>query len=135
MGTITSGLLRCGSSNYYAGAWQVPYHVLDSNKSSMQIPTMVVTEQLSWNSAVCATSDGCGQQPAANTWSTDSSGGFVDTIANCSTLCVAGKSCTEAWQQTFQVWYLPVGIVNGSSTGSENCVTTNCSAYPALTTH
>jgi len=135
VGNAVADTVQCGSTNYYARRLQVPYTVLDSNKSPISIAGMTVKEQLSWTSSVCATSNDCGQEPSAGTWTTDGGGGFTDTIYNCSPTCENSGSCTEDWQQTFTVNTHSVGIVNGSTVGTLNCIATDCSNTPQGATH
>jgi len=135
VGSAVADTVRCGTTNYSARRLQVPYTVLDSNKSPIAVAGMTVEEQLSWTSSVCATSNDCGQEPSAGTWTTDGSGGFTDTIYNCSATCENNGSCTEDWQQTFTVNTHSVGIVNGSAVGTLNCVATDCSSTPQGVTH
>ena len=58
--TPTSAL--CGTSNHHAGVLQVWYDVLNSSKSPIKVAGMSVSEQLSWTSSVCSTSNACCQQ-------------------------------------------------------------------------
>ncbi len=127
---------RCGTSNFYARRLRVKYRVLDSSRSPINLAAMTVSEQLSWTSSSCTTSDQCGQKPSPGSWTTDSSGIMTsyDEIYNCSSTCIAGGNCTEAWQQTFKVNGSPVGIVNQTITGTVNCISTNCTSTPSGTT-
>ena len=129
--------IQCGSSNFYARRLRITYRVLDAARTPIQIPGMAVQEALSWTSSTCATSDGCGQKPTASTWTTDSTGTITapDSIYNCSSTCIQGGNCSEDWQQSFSVNSLPVGIINGSTTGMLNCIATSCSTIPQGTTH
>ena len=129
--------VQCGTSNFFARRLRVWYQVLDSSPAKAPIlkAGMAPSEQLTWTSGVCSTSDGCGQKPTAATWSTDANGGFIDTIYNCSSTCVGGGSCDENWQQTFKVNGASVGIKNGSLTGTLNCIATNCTYTPQGTLH
>jgi len=135
-GTPATGPFTC-SGGFNTRYLQTYYQVLDSSKAPIQSSGMSVQEQLSWTSSTCATSDGCGQKPTASTWTTDSTGTITqpDTILNCSSTCTHGGSCSEDWQQTFSVNGYPVGIVNGSTTGSVNCIATSCTSTPQGTTH
>jgi hypothetical protein len=132
-----TGSIRCGSSTFYARYLQVYYQVLDLSKSPIQQQDMTVAEHLSWTSSTCSTSNGCGQEPSPATWTTDNTGTITqpDTVYNCSSTCIGGGSCTENWQQTFTVGGKSVGIVNGSVTGTLNCVSTGCTYTPQATTH
>jgi hypothetical protein len=105
-------------------ALTIYYQVLTSSKAA--VPGATVTEQLSWTSSACATSNTCEQKPSPATWTADSNAAFADTIYNCSPTCVGGGECTEAWQQTFTVEGLPAGIISGNTTGVENCVSVDC---------
>ena len=135
VGNALADTVQCGTTNYFARRLTVPYTVLDSNKAAIARAGMSVQEHLSWTSSACATSNGCGQQPSAATWTTNSSGGFTDTIYNCSATCENSGSCSEDWQQTFTVNGGSVGIVNGSTVGTVNCVATDCSSTPQGTIH
>jgi hypothetical protein len=129
--------ITCSGSNFSAGRLRVWYQVLDATKSAIPIAGMRVSEQLSWSSSVCSTSDSCGQKPSPATWTTDATGTITlpDTIFNCSPTCTQGGSCAENWQQTFEVDGEGVGIVNSSTVGTLNCITTSCSTGPQGTTH
>lgn len=135
--STSTGSTQCGSSSFYARYLKVTYQVLDTTRSPIPISGMTVQESLSWTSSTCTTSDGCGQKPTAGTWTTDSTGTITqpDSIYNCSSTCVQGGSCSEDWQQTFSVDGQSVGIVNGSTTGTVNCIATSCSTSPQGTTH
>ncbi len=137
LSSSTGDTVRCGTSQFFARRLQVRYQVRDSSQTKSPIlkAGMTASEELSWSSGICSTSDGCGQKPSAGSWSTDANGMFTDSIYNCSSTCVAGGSCTENWQQKFKVNSSAVGIVNGGVTGSLNCIATNCTATPQGTTH
>jgi hypothetical protein len=74
--------ITCSGSNFSAGRLRVWYQVLDATKSAIPIAGMQVSEQLSWSSSVCSTSDSCGQKPSPATWTTDATGTITlpDTI-------------------------------------------------------
>jgi Bacterial Ig-like domain (group 2) len=133
----STGSSLCSGSSFSARYLKTTYQVLDSSKSAINMSGMSVAEQLSWTSGICTTSNGCGQKPTAYTWTTDSTGTITipDTIQNCSSTCTHGGSCAEDWQQTFSVNGASVGIVNGSATGTLNCITTSCSSSPQGITH
>jgi hypothetical protein len=135
VGTATTGSIQCGSTNFFARYLKIPYQVLDTTESPILRSGMKAAEQLSWTSSTCTTSNGCGQKPTAASWSTDSTGSFPDTIYNCSATCTQGGSCNEDWQQTFTVNAKSVGIINGSTQGTLNCITTSCSSSPQGVTH
>ena len=123
------------TSTYSAPELLVTYQVEDSSKSPITVAGVSVSEQLSWSSGACSTSDSCNSKPTPATWSTDSDGTFTDYIFNCSPTCIDGGSCTEAWQQTFSSDGSPLGIVNGSVVGTLNCVSTSCRTTPQGATH
>ena len=132
-GSATDSVTCPGPSGFSARRLSVQYQVLDSSQSPINRAGMTVSEQLSWVSDQCITSDQCGQRPTASGWTTGTNGIITepDQIYNCSATCTGGGQCTEAWEQTFKVNGASVGIVNGPVTGTRNCISTDCTHTPS----
>ncbi|MGH9452698.1 MAG: Ig-like domain-containing protein, partial [Terriglobia bacterium] len=128
---------QCPGTKFQTAELEVAYQLLDTTKSPVKVAGLSVSEHLSWSSTICTTSDQCASEPTPATWQTDANRNFTlpDTIRNCSPTCDKGGNCSEDWQQKFSTGVTSLGIINGGTAGTLNCITTSCTSDPQGTTH
>jgi hypothetical protein len=107
---------------------KIKYRVLDTARNPISKSGLTISETLT------VTNNGCGSGPSPGSWTTDSSGTMTqpDFIFNCSLTCYYGGNCTEAWDQYFRVLGFLVQVRSGTTEGSHNAVSVNCTGYPTI---